>query len=384
MEQGEPLAGEKEEGKEDAPVAPWGLTDLFTDDAGANPLKEKGYTIGGWSTWGYSSNNDGAFTGNGPFNTGGDEGHFNAKQQYLYLEKKADTKKDFDWGYRGDVMYGVDGYEGQSFGNNFGRFDFSPQFQKGTYAWAIPQLYGEVAFKDVSIKLGHFFTHTGYEVIPPAGNFFYSHQITWYNAEAFYHTGALATWTVNDKLTLVGGWVLGWDTGFDQLRGGSTGMFGLAYTISEKTVLSMFSGFGNQGWRGEGSLTGFILSHKWTDRFTTVQQLDVFNSDNPTTFTNDGIARESFSYLTYLYYDLTKDQKWRAGFRQELWRADSITYQTLTVGINYKPHPNVIIRPELRYLYAPGANNATGALAGNVQSIYANNAVFGFDMVFLF
>ena len=369
---------------------PWTLMSLFDDECGQNYFKEKRITIAGWSTFGYSSNNDGAFTGQGPFLTHSERRNFNVNQQYLYIERKADLTKDWDWGYRGDVLYGVDGYEGQSFGNHPGRFDFSNTakgfdqgFNHGKQAWAIPQLYAEVAKKDVSVKIGHFFTPTGYEVIPPAANFFYSHQITWYNAEAFYHTGALATWNANEKLVLTGGWVLGWDTGFDQFRKGNMGIFGMAYTISDKTVLSTFNTFGNQGWRGNGTLSGIILSHKWTNKLMTVSQVDVLSTDNPTTFTVDGIAAKSESFINYVYYEF--NPRWKAGYRQEYWHADGVGYQTHTWGVNYKPNANLIFRPEIRHMYAPGAPaGAAGTIADNIQKTYNANTIFGFDVVFTF
>ena len=380
-------------GGPDEPLGdPWTLMSVFNDECGHNSLKDHGVTIAGWLSYGYSSNNDGAFTGQGPFLTHSERRNFNVNQQYIYIEKKADITKDWDWGYRGDVMYGVDGYEGQSFGNHPGRFDYSNTdgntnfgkgFNHGQQAWAIPQLYAEVSKKDVSVKLGHFFTPTGYEVIPPTGNFFYSHQITWYNAEAFYHTGALATWNVNEKLVMTGGWVLGWDTGFDQFRKGNMGMFGIAYTISDKTVLSTFSTFGNQGWRGNGTLSGMILSHKWTDKIMTVSQFDVLSTDNPTTFQVDGVAAKSHSFINYVFYEF--NSKYKAGYRQEWWKADGTSYQTHSWGVNYKPHANVLIRPEIRYMYAPGViGGAAGSIADNINKTYNANTIFGFDVVLTF
>ena len=87
-------------------------------------------------------------------------------------------------------MYGVDGYDTQSFGNNPGRWDFLNDFDHGIYAFAIPQAYAELANGDFSVKLGHFFTIVGYEVVPAPGNFFFSHSFTMYNSEPFMHTGA--------------------------------------------------------------------------------------------------------------------------------------------------------------------------------------------------
>ena len=97
-----------------------------------------------------------------------------------------------DWGYRGDILYGVDAQKTQAYGNNSGSWDNS--FDNGVYGWAIPQAYAEVAYGDWSVKVGHFFTIIGYEVVPDVGNFFYSHSYTMFNSEPFTHTGILATY----------------------------------------------------------------------------------------------------------------------------------------------------------------------------------------------
>ena len=62
-------------------------------------------------------------------------------------------------------------------------------FDHGIYAWALPQAYAELADCDVSVKLGHFYTPVGYEVVTSPDNFFYSHAFTMYNSEPFTHTG---------------------------------------------------------------------------------------------------------------------------------------------------------------------------------------------------
>ena len=67
----------------------------------------------------------------------------------------------------------------------------------------------------MSIIAGHFYTLIGYEVVGAPGNFFYSHSYTMYNSEPFTHTGALAQYAVGDNLTTYAGWVMGWDSGFE-------------------------------------------------------------------------------------------------------------------------------------------------------------------------
>ena len=78
----------------------------------------------------------------------------------------------------------------------------------------MPQIYGEVAYNDVKVKIGHFYTPIGYEVVQATGNFFYSHSYSHTFGEPFTHTGALAAWAPNEKVTWYSGWVDGWDEGF--------------------------------------------------------------------------------------------------------------------------------------------------------------------------
>ncbi|HTI50767.1 MAG TPA: outer membrane beta-barrel protein, partial [Planctomycetaceae bacterium] len=269
-------AAEKETPPEEPPPAPWTLTNLFDDDSGNNTLKDWGVKISGHSQWGYSSGPDGAFTGNGPFLNQQEWSQFNLNQQYLYVEKVADGKKGLDWGFRGDVLYGVDGNEGQAFGNiDPGHWDYLNGFDHGSYEWAFPQLYGEVAYGDLSIKGGHFYTIVGYEVVPSTGQFFFSRQLTFWNSEPFTHTGALATYKASDKLTVSGGWVFGMDTGFYQYQGGNAFLGGFTYQIDEKTTFVYSVIAGNLGWRGDGAINSWILSRQWTKKFSTVHQFDV-------------------------------------------------------------------------------------------------------------
>jgi len=357
--------------------------------------KENGFDFGGWFEMGYQSKPDGAFTGNGPFLDDNEHKSFNLNQLYLYVTKVADGnhQRGWDWGFRADMIYGVDGNEAQSFGNvKSGYWDFANGLDHGIYEIGIPQLYGEWAMGSFSVKLGHFWTPTGYDLYTAPDNFFFSRQLTWYNGEPFTHSGALATYKVNDKLTVSGGWVAGWDTGFQSYNDGSLGLFGAAYTISDKTTLSYFGAYGQAGWRGEGALNGIILSHKWTDKLMTVHQFDVFQTDNASDpvavggdFATDGVAGDDVAMVNNVYYDLTA--KWRLGGRLEWYKADGTSYNALCYGVNYKPDANWVIRPEVRHLWAPGVNDggaAPGTIAANVSDVYGNSTIFGVDAIFKF
>ena len=37
---------------------------------------------------------------------------------------------------------------------------------------------------------------------------------------------------------------------------------------------------GNLGWRGDGSINSIILTHSWSDKFSSVHQFDVLGTNN--------------------------------------------------------------------------------------------------------
>jgi hypothetical protein len=355
------------------------LHDLLCGDC------ESPYEVAGWVDMGYQSDHDGAFTGNGPFLDDHEWKDFQFNQVYLYSQKVANGECGWDWGYRADVFYGTDGNEGQAFGNNPGIWDFQNGFDHGIYEWAIPQLYAEVAYDKTSVKVGHFYTIVGYEVVPATGNFFYSKQITFYNAEPFTHTGALVTQKVSDDLSVSAGYVLGWDTGFDQFFGGEMALVGATYTINEDSVLTYYGSFGDSGWRGDAmACQGIVYTQNWTDKWSTAHQFDVMNCGQAgNDFQTNGIVQDSTGFINYAFYEINDTLK--AGTRVEWFKADSTSYYTWTYGVNIKAASNVMIRPEVRHMWAPGAvGGPAGSIARNINDVYGNATVFGIDAVVTF
>lgn len=364
---------------------PWTVVSLFDDECGKNHFKDNGWVMGGFTQFGYQSAPDGSFVGNGPFLSQKEHQTFALNQQYLFLGKVADGSKGFDWGFRVDVIFGLDGNEGQSFGNNPKSFDFLNGWDHGAYEWAMPQLYGEVAIDKLSVKLGHFYTPTGYEVIPSNGNFFLSRQLTFYNSEPFTHTGAMATYKVSDKLSVMGGYVYGMDTGFDQFNGGSSFHGGFTYAVDDKTSLIFTTMEGNLGWRGDGAINSAIVTRKWADKWSTVHQLDVLNSNLGSDFnalpaagTTNGIAGDSVGFINYAFYDV--NAKVKAGARYEWYKADGTSYQTATAGVNIKPMANLVIRPEVRHMFSEGNNQVYGPSNGYTGTLF-NQTQFGIDAI---
>ena len=332
-------------------------------------LEDSALEIGGWTQLGYHSNTtfgSTAFDDLLAFNDLPDQ--VNLHQQWLYLAKAADGSNGFDVGGRIDVMYGTDAQKTQAFGNpgagtrGFGTFDAS--LDHGYYGWAIPQLYGEVAMGDLSVIVGHFYTLVGYEVVPATGNFFYSHALTMFNSEPFTHTGVLATYSGLEAMTLYGGWTAGWDTGFDSLNSGSSFLGGFGADLADAVTLTYICTYGNFGWRDGGADDSYshsvVISAGLTDNLEYVFQTDMVNTDD-----SAGVAYDTVGINQYLFYSLNDVVK--LGGRAEWWKADGVSYNEVTGGVNVALLDNLVFRPEYRYDWSPGGD--------------IDETTFGMDMI---
>ncbi len=331
----------------------------------------RGIKIGGWTQIGYHSDNSIA----DGFNQY--EDHVALHQQWLYAEKAADGSCGWDWGFRVDAMYGIDANNTQAFGNRPGRWDYSDSFQHGEYGFALPQAYVELARGDLSVIAGHFFTTIGYEVVASPDNFFYSHAFTMNNSEPFTHTGVLATWEMTDRLTIYAGWTLGWDTGFDQFGGFGIGEFsggnnwlgGFSYELGDAVTFTYMSTYGDFGSYGELSSGDDSYSHSVvldvaiTERLNYVFQSDYLNIQDYVGF--PGFNLDTIGINQYLIYTL--NDCWAVGARAEWWKAEGVSINEATFGVNYRPHANVVLRPEVKYEWVP---------AGTFDQ-----TIFGVDMV---
>jgi len=306
-----------------------------------------GLKVGGWSQMGYHT---GGANGNGtqnPFAAGTFNNYPNVvqlQQAWIYAEKVAETYGcGFDWGFRADYVYGTDGQDTQAFGNTPGIWD-QPWDNGANYGSAIPQLYAEAAYDDLKVKMGHFYTIVGYEVVPAVNNFFYSHSFT-IAYEPFTHTGVLAEYALNDRVTLYGGWTAGWDTGFDQ-NGGDTFLGGIAFELTDAMSLTYVAtmgdfGFGANGSDSDGYNHSVVLDWDMTCRLNYVLQTDYI--DNTLTWRG-----QIFTVNQYAIYTLS--DRWALGGRFEWVNHSDLNREIteVTVGANYRPHPNIVIRPEAR------------------------------------
>ncbi|MFN3191648.1 MAG: outer membrane beta-barrel protein [Aureliella sp.] len=299
-----------------------------------------GWDVGGWLSLGYHTYN------NTLFNQHADKVRLH--QAWLYAEKVADGSNGIGFGGRIDYLYGVDAQDTQAFGIANNHWDNG--WDNGIYGHAIPQLYGEVAFGDVSVIAGHFYTLIGYEVVGAPGNFFYSHSYTMYRSEPFTHTGVLATYSASDTTTLYGGWVMGWDSGFEDNGDAFLGGYSVDLTDTFNVTNQYIVGRFGEGAANEvGFMTSSIYTTQLSDAITHVLWIDYLDTD---TGVNRAVERETFDVNNYLLVSLSDNLTW--GNRLEWYNIDDLAgghndvYQ-FTTGLNIGMGENMLFRPEVRW-----------------------------------
>ncbi len=280
------------------------------------------------------------------------------QQAWLWAEKAIDTSNGFDLGGRIDYLYGTDAQNTQAFGT--GQVGWDNPWDNGGpngYGHAIPQLYVEAGYGDLSVKAGHFFTIIGYEVVPATGNFFYSHAYTMNFSEPFTHTGVLATYAPSDDVTIWGGYSFGWDSGFDDNGDAFLGGISLGLTDDLTLTYCTIGGRFVEPWSGVTdpvnlAVTGYehsiVASYSVSDSLTYIFQSDLLETD----FVNGANARDTIGINQYLLKSF--NDCWGAGARFEWWQNKFVDQPTddifaLTLGVNYRPHANLIFRPEIRW-----------------------------------
>lgn len=305
-------------------------------------------SAGGWTSVGYHNRQTSlSMARNDALAFNDHRDRVNVHQQWFWVEKALSGDCDgWDWGFRADLMYGTDAPKTQAFGGD--GWDNDPDFDRGGgYGWAIPQLYVEIGRGDLSIKMGHFYTLVGYEVVTAPDNFFYSHSLTMFNSEPFTHSGVLATKTISETLEVYGGWTAGWDTGFERQNGGSSFLGGFSYAVNDDVQFIYISTAGNFGAIGDdGYSHSVVLDVTLTDRLNYVFQSDYKQVDS-TSDDDVGINQ----YLFFNYSDCLA-----FGGRMEWWKDDGNSHYEATFGVNYRPHANIVLRPEVRHDWKPWNN----------------------------
>ncbi|HMO15563.1 MAG TPA: outer membrane beta-barrel protein [Pirellulaceae bacterium] len=342
--------------------------DFFGSDLVCNPEPTRlfargcrGWQLSGWLQGGYHNNSDGLLNTN--------PGDLNLHQGWVTIDRTPVNVCGWDWGFRLDGVYGTDAYILQSFGNNPGNFDFQNGLDHGPYAWAVPQLFGELRYNAFGLRAGHFLSEFNYESIRSPLNFFYSRSYASILAAPISMTGLVGTY--DDGLNSVAaGYVTGWDTGFDRFDGGAAFYGRYARRVTETAEIAFNTSFGNFGRRGDGYAHSLIYDQSIGCRWNYVIETTYLAAET------GGINNYNFGVNQYLFYRWSK--RIDLGQRLEWWKSDlngagaRSTY-AYTTGLNYRASSNVVIRPEIRYNWGEQFQNAD-----------LRSANFGIDAVIQF
>ncbi len=119
------------------------------DPWNCTPKGRRGLKIGGWFQAGYNNK-----TGR-PVQPHPDRLH--PHQGYFTLRRWPTANAVGTGGFRTDLVYGVvDAAMMQAFGNNPGEWGLSgTALTMRIYGWPLPQAYAELAYNDLSVKIGH-------------------------------------------------------------------------------------------------------------------------------------------------------------------------------------------------------------------------------------
>lgn len=344
-------------------------------------FKEHGLNAGGWLAQSFTANfNPGTDRFNGIVSWNDRANEYQLNQFYGFLEKPLDIDPEcggWGFGYRVDALYGTDSrFSGQTGLELFG--DGRPNWNRSNrfMGLILPQFYAQVGYNDLNVKIGHFYSLVGYEVVATTGNFFPNLPNIFQYGEPFTHTGILANYKGIENLDLYGGIIRGWDN-FDNSGNPSVGYHGAAILTAENGQSFALTQTYSRELAQTGAFTPrlqhtMVLTLPLTEKLKYVGQVDF-------TFQNDAIAVNGadawwYGVNQYLFYTvndcLTYGLRWEwfrdeDGFRvggtlapqadgslrglSTLRNGYIGDFYQVTAGLNYKPSANWLIRPFVRY-----------------------------------
>jgi hypothetical protein len=423
---GEPTA-ETERTEEEAEAAasePKRVMDLLGFEE--SPVK-----VYGWIQNSYTGNTNGFGNGfNFGVNPNNKANSWMGNQYYLIIEDPVELDDEFNMGYRFDNLFGNDwafNYM-QGFLNNV----FRPA---GSFAgYDLAQFYGEAHLPiltegGMEIKGGRWYTLAGYEQVPAIARPLLSVPYMFNYGQPFTHVGVMTTLHVNDNFVLYNGSINGWDRFFNtRYQWGYQG--GFSWTTNEdKTAISFIATWGpnqypsflpanqqimptgyvniptvagldNPGYhRNDRTLFTTVVTHKWNDKFTQVLETDQgWERSVPGLASRivDGAAttpaaksQQWQSFGNWFLYSLTDKVTgvWRSEvfWDQQGGRTGNISegryrgdrFYEMTLGLIYKPCPNLWFRPEARYDWAQFTTPYSNGTRGSQFTL-------GFDVILLF
>ncbi|MDR2761700.1 MAG: porin [Planctomycetaceae bacterium] len=301
----------------------------------------------------YDNRNVTAFknnSGNGYFLGNTQSTDFQINQIWVEVTKEANGKHGLDWGFGTGLFFGTDAWFTQSFSD--AKFDYG--WQSGDYFTSIPSLYFQLAYGDLSVKVGKFETYLGYESLRAPDAIFYSHPYT-FMLEPATHSGVLAEYSPSDKLQLVLAYTTGADGSLENAYDDHGFLGSISYQLTKKLNLTysmMFQRYGGGIYKNSFTrdfansnqfFHTFLASYDISDRLTYTLQWSLGDVKDRLASTHDRLK----GIGNYLKYKL--NNFWSVGFRAEWFANEDADFTEYTAGLTWKPNEKLIVRPELRF-----------------------------------
>ena len=332
-------------------------------------LAEHQLVARGWLAQGFTANaHSPTDRSNGTLGMNDRADEYQFSQLGGYLERPVDAEAgQAAIGGRVELLYGTDARFTQSIG-------LDDTWYSGRFvALSMPQLYGEIFLPvggGLDVKLGRFWSPLGMEGVPAAERFFYSTVNAFLYAQPSCHTGILGEYTLSDRVTLMAGLTRGWDVWHDP-NSALNLLSGVYFTGDEEDEeLSLLISYGSESEQGNDRQFVFNstwrrpLSERW--KYTLAADFGVAADVALDNFARPEDA-QWFGVTNYLECQLS--ECWKAGGRFEVFHDDDGvrirpierddplgrgTLYALTLGLNWLPSANWLIRPEARWDWAAG------------------------------
>lgn len=375
----------------------------------ARALQRLGINTGGWVQAGITANaKDPADNFNGPLLTNDRHGEFQMNQLWLFAHRPVDTSDGgFDIGGRVDLLYGTDWrvayFHGLGMEGDLGNALLSGSDQ--LYGFSMPQFYAEVALDNLSVKMGRMTGILGYEIVPPMGNFFYSHSYALCYGEPILITGLMGTYKLSEQVSVLAGGHQGIHR-FEDNNGRWNFQGGVMWSSRNQRLSFAYAlDVGRNDFifpLEDEYVHSLVMKFQLTPKLLYVLQNDLGWAEGAGAAPN----AEWYGINQYLLYAI--NEKWSAGMRAEWFRDDDGTrvlglgnldargwsppsgapgfsghFTALTLGLNWKPKSNIFVRPEVRWDWYDGTTNVAGLLpfdAGNSD----NQFTFATDVIVTF
>jgi hypothetical protein len=281
----------------------------------------------------------------------------------LFLERTVDvTKKTFDVGFRMEWIWGGD----SRFIHSNGLFDHYGFNDGPDEQFDLNQAYLDLAIpvgNGLRLRLGKYVTPFGFETINPTTTPFYSRSFLFSYAIPFTHTGAMATYAVDDNWSIEGGVFRGWEQSLEDVNDMVSFHAKVAYTSSDKKwsgILQVCTGpeqFDNES--DYRTVVDAIFTYTVNDKLTLSANADYGWEANAAT---DGGTASWYGVTAYAAYVI--DPKVTLNGRVEWFNDDDgarglgTNVYEATIGLAIKPFAGdqygggLTIRPEFRWDHA--------------------------------